>query len=69
MAHSAGWVQMISYVWAITQGRKPVSFITVCIPFRGEWTLNEYKSINQSTPSEGTYRAVCMWFPIFTVHL
>jgi hypothetical protein len=47
MAHSAGWGRRISYVWANTQGRQPVSFVTVYIPLRGEWTLNENKSINQ----------------------
>jgi hypothetical protein len=35
----------ISYVWASTQGRQPVSFV---IPLRGERTLNENKSIKQS---------------------
>jgi len=27
MAHSAGWGRRISYVWASTQGRQPVSFV------------------------------------------
>jgi hypothetical protein len=40
MAHSAGWGRRISYVWASTQGRQPVSPATVHIPLRGEWTLN-----------------------------
>jgi hypothetical protein len=44
LAHSAGWGRRISYVWASTQGRQPVSFIIVHIPLRGEWILNENKT-------------------------
>jgi hypothetical protein len=40
-----GWT--IAYVWASTQGRQPVSFVTVYIPLRGERTQNENQSINQ----------------------
>jgi hypothetical protein len=48
MAHSAGWGRRISYVWAITQVRQPVSFVIVHIPLRGEWTLNENKTNKQT---------------------
>jgi hypothetical protein len=48
MAHSASWGWRISYVWASTQGRQPVSFVTVYIPLRGEQTLNENQPINHS---------------------
>jgi hypothetical protein len=42
-------------VWASTQGRQPVSFVIVYIPLRGERTLNENKSINQSATGIGVH--------------
>jgi hypothetical protein len=47
MVHSAGWGRRFSFVRASTQGRQPVSFVTVHIPLRGEWTLNENKTNKQ----------------------
>jgi hypothetical protein len=48
MAHSEGWGRRISYVWASTQGRQPVSFVIVHIPLRGEWTLYENETNKQT---------------------
>jgi hypothetical protein len=33
--------------WACTQGRRPVSFVLVYIPLRGEPTINENKTNKQ----------------------
>jgi hypothetical protein len=50
MAHSAGWGRRISFVWASTQGRQPVSFVNKSTYLFGvNGRVNENKSINQST--------------------
>jgi hypothetical protein len=53
MAHSAGWGRRISFVWASTQGRQPVSFVNKSTYLFGvNGRVNENKLINQSINQE-----------------
>jgi hypothetical protein len=66
MAHSAGWGRRISFVWASTQGRQPVSFVNKSTYLFGvNGRVNENKSINQSHLS--TPLSSALSFPPFSL--